>query len=272
VVCVQLGPFSQLALGGVVPDLALLIVVAAAIARGPSYGALLGFAAGLTLDVAPPADHTMGRWALALAVVGYLAGQVRDDADHSVIAAALAGWGVARNGLFLELHRLLDTLFRLHLEEHPDATPELAAQAFSTADTLPAPQVVRELNRLGCPLTTQEIRNLYKHMNAVRNNMAHEAVIARVIISRTNSKRMAQLANMVADVLDAERNGLPGAVEPFTVEEDGYEESGQRRAVWLIVGIGWSWFESRNVPLLAAFAVTGLVAWMVLVYGNRLRS
>ncbi len=90
VVCLQLGPLSQLALGGVVPDLALLVVVAAAIARGPSYAALLGFAAGLTLDIAPPADHTMGRWALALAVVGYLAGQVRDDADHSVIAAALA--------------------------------------------------------------------------------------------------------------------------------------------------------------------------------------
>lgn len=197
---------------------------------------------------------------------------------RELAAELLLAEGVTRNGLFLELHRLLDTLFRLHLEEHPDATPELAAQAFSVADTLPAPQVVRELNRLGCPLTTQEIRNLYKHMNAVRNNMAHEAVIARVIISRANSKRMAQLANMVADVLDAERNGLPGAVEPLTVEEDGYEEGGQGRAVWLIVGVGlglgmgWSWFEARNVPLLAAFVLTGLVAWMVLVYGNRQRS
>ncbi len=197
---------------------------------------------------------------------------------RELAAELLLAEGVARNGLFLELHRLLDTLFRLHLEEHPDATPELAAQAFSIADTLPAPQVVRELNRLGCPLTTQEIRNLYKHMNAVRNNMAHEAVIARVIISRTNSKRMAQLANMVAEVLDAERNGLPGAVEPFTVEEDRYQESGQGGAVWLAVGvglglgIGWSWFEARSIPLLAAFAVTGLVAWVVLVYGNRLRS
>jgi hypothetical protein len=197
---------------------------------------------------------------------------------RELAAELLLAEGVARNGLFLELHRLLDTLFRLHLEEHPDATPELAAQAFSIADTLPAPQVVRELNRLGCPLTTQEIRNLYKHMNAVRNNMAHEAVIARVIISRTNSKRMAQLANLVADVLDAERIGLPGVVEPFTVEENSYQESGQGRAVWLIagvglgLGIGWSWFEARNVPLLAAFVVTGLVAWMVLVYGNRLRS
>ena len=90
VVCLQLGPFSGLCLGGVVPDLALLVVVAAGIARGPSYASMLGFVAGFALDVAPPADHTMGRWALALTLVGYLAGQVRDDADHSVIAAALA--------------------------------------------------------------------------------------------------------------------------------------------------------------------------------------
>lgn len=89
VVCLQLGPFAHLALGGVVPDLALLVVVAAAIARGPSYASLLGFVAGLTLDLAPPADHTAGRWALALAVVGHLAGQVRDDADRSAVAAAL---------------------------------------------------------------------------------------------------------------------------------------------------------------------------------------
>ena len=89
VVCVQLGPFSSLAISGVVPDLALLVVVAAAIARGPSYASLLGFVAGLTLDLAPPADHTAGRWALALAVVGYLAGQVRDDAGRSAVAAAV---------------------------------------------------------------------------------------------------------------------------------------------------------------------------------------
>lgn len=89
VVCMQLGPFSLLSLGGVVPDLALLVVVAAAIARGPSYACLLGFVAGLTLDLAPPADHTAGRWALALAGVGYLAGQVRDDANRSAVAAAL---------------------------------------------------------------------------------------------------------------------------------------------------------------------------------------
>ena len=31
------------------------------------------------LDLAPPADHVAGRWALALVVVGYVAGLMRQD-------------------------------------------------------------------------------------------------------------------------------------------------------------------------------------------------
>ena len=85
----QIGFFSGLAIAGVVPDVALLVVVAAALVRGPEYAALLGFAAGLALDLAPPADHTVGRWALALVVTGYLAGLVRHDADRSAVAAVL---------------------------------------------------------------------------------------------------------------------------------------------------------------------------------------
>jgi rod shape-determining protein MreD len=88
-VALQVGPFANLALGGVVPDLTLLVVVAAAIVRGPEYAALVGFAAGLLLDLAPPADHTAGRWALAFVVVGYLAGLVRHDARASALAAVV---------------------------------------------------------------------------------------------------------------------------------------------------------------------------------------
>jgi rod shape-determining protein MreD len=48
-------------------------VVAAALVRGPEQAAVLGFVAGLLLDLVPPADHVAGRWALALVVVGYVA-------------------------------------------------------------------------------------------------------------------------------------------------------------------------------------------------------
>ena len=66
-----------LAWHGVVPNLVLILVVGWAVARGPQAGMAVGFAGGLLLDLAPPADHVAGRWALALVCVGYLAGQMR---------------------------------------------------------------------------------------------------------------------------------------------------------------------------------------------------
>jgi rod shape-determining protein MreD len=89
-VVLQVSLFPYLAYDGVVPNLALLVVVAAALVRGPEFAAVLGFLAGLAIDVAPPADHVAGRWALALVVVGYLAGRVRHDAGTSAVAAVVA--------------------------------------------------------------------------------------------------------------------------------------------------------------------------------------
>jgi rod shape-determining protein MreD len=88
-VVAQVVVFRYVAIDGVVPDLALVLVVVAAIDRGPQFGALLGFGAGLLLDLAPPADHAAGRWALALVVVGHLAGRVRQDARSSTLTAVL---------------------------------------------------------------------------------------------------------------------------------------------------------------------------------------
>lgn len=85
-VTVQVVWLAPLSISGVVPDLALLLVVAAAIVRGPAYGTVLGLAAGLAVDLAPPADGIVGRWALALAVAGWLAGQARSDARQSAFA------------------------------------------------------------------------------------------------------------------------------------------------------------------------------------------
>ena len=79
-VVLQVAVFSVISVDGVVPNLALLVVVAAALMRGPEFAAMLGFLGGLAIDLAPPSDHVAGRWALALVVVGYLAGRVRHDA------------------------------------------------------------------------------------------------------------------------------------------------------------------------------------------------
>ena len=84
-ITLQVSIFSHFSMRGVVPDLALLVVIAAALVRGPDYAALVGFAAGLVLDLAPPADHTAGRWALSFVLVGYLTGLARREGDITVV-------------------------------------------------------------------------------------------------------------------------------------------------------------------------------------------
>ncbi|MGH3510549.1 MAG: rod shape-determining protein MreD [Nocardioidaceae bacterium] len=101
-VVVQVSVFGYLSVDGVAPDLALLVVVAGAAVRGAEFGAVLGFCAGLLLDLAPPADHVAGRWALALVVVGYLAGRLKGDLDRSAVAwvATVAGSAFVGTSLF----------------------------------------------------------------------------------------------------------------------------------------------------------------------------
>ncbi len=82
----QVAVLPYAAVAGVAPNLMLVVVVACALARGPRFGATVGFFGGLLMDLAPPADHVAGRWALALVLVGFLAGRVRTDAQHSMIA------------------------------------------------------------------------------------------------------------------------------------------------------------------------------------------
>lgn len=76
---------------GVVPDVVLLVVVATALATDTRYGTLAGFFAGLLLDLAPPADHIAGRWALALMVVGYVVGRLAHDNTADVGRLELDG-------------------------------------------------------------------------------------------------------------------------------------------------------------------------------------
>lgn len=83
---VQVSLFPHLAWHGIVPNLCLLVVVAAALSSQASTAMVLGFTAGLVLDLAPPADHLAGRWALALTVVAFLAARVRPDVKPTVLA------------------------------------------------------------------------------------------------------------------------------------------------------------------------------------------
>ena len=76
---VQVTVLARLHLPGAVPDLLLLVVIGLALVYGHTGGALIGFGAGLLADLAPPADHATGRYALVLALVGYGVGLVRPE-------------------------------------------------------------------------------------------------------------------------------------------------------------------------------------------------
>ncbi|MFJ4947927.1 rod shape-determining protein MreD [Streptomyces sp. NPDC088760] len=76
---IQVSVLARLHLPGAVPDLLLLTVLGLAMVYGHVGGALVGFGAGLLADLAPPADHAAGRYALVLCVIGYLAGLVRPE-------------------------------------------------------------------------------------------------------------------------------------------------------------------------------------------------
>ncbi|MEU1591965.1 rod shape-determining protein MreD [Streptomyces sp. NPDC005708] len=96
---IQVCVLARLHLPGAVPDLVLLTVVALALVYGHVGGCLIGFGAGLLSDLAPPADHAAGRYALVLCVIGYLAGLARPDngrlksatAPMAVVVAAAIG-------------------------------------------------------------------------------------------------------------------------------------------------------------------------------------
>jgi rod shape-determining protein MreD len=77
-VVVQVSVLNGLLLpGGGVPDLVLVLACALAMASGPVNGMLIGFAAGLCLDLAPPGSQLVGQYALVFCLAGWAAGRLR---------------------------------------------------------------------------------------------------------------------------------------------------------------------------------------------------
>jgi len=87
--------------GGAVPDLVLIAVTAIAVCTGPMTGMLTGFFSGLALDIAPPAAHLAGEYALVFCLVGYACGRVRSAITYATgertmwTSLTIMGLGVA---------------------------------------------------------------------------------------------------------------------------------------------------------------------------------
>jgi rod shape-determining protein MreD len=107
---VQVTLLSRLPLPGATPDLVLLVVVGLALSHGPAFGIAVGFGTGLAADLVPPADHEIGRWALVLTLVGYLAGLAQAETRRSAFVplAVVATAAAASVVLYAGLGALMD--------------------------------------------------------------------------------------------------------------------------------------------------------------------
>jgi rod shape-determining protein MreD len=120
---IQTAVLSRIPFPRATPDLVVIVIVGIALALGPGWGAAAGFAGGLLLDALPPADTTVGRWALVLCLVGYLAGRGSDAVEASAVlpllilagCAALADIGYAVTGIVIgegevTVHEIISTV------------------------------------------------------------------------------------------------------------------------------------------------------------------
>ena len=104
-VVLQTSGFPMLGLPGAAPAVVLVLVASIAICRGRSVGMFVGFAGGLLVDIAPPADHPIGRLALTYCIVGYVMGAFRGEGRRSAfLPMALVAVGAV-------LGSALDVLF-----------------------------------------------------------------------------------------------------------------------------------------------------------------
>lgn len=98
-VILQTTVLARLPVFGVVPDLVLLIVIAAARRLDPEPAVVLGFTAGLIIDLLGSAP--LGLRAMVLTIVAYVTVRSRDRFEVSIPTIGLAVWGIALGAIVL---------------------------------------------------------------------------------------------------------------------------------------------------------------------------
>jgi rod shape-determining protein MreD len=105
--------------GGGVPDLVLVVVAALAVANGPLAGVIIGFAAGLCLDLAPPGSLLIGQYALVFCLAGWAAGRLGRAAGKSPL------WSAVFMAIVVAAAEVLSTAVGLALEPAQVTTAEV---------------------------------------------------------------------------------------------------------------------------------------------------
>lgn len=102
----ELTVLAPLGLPGATPPLLLVVVASVGIASGEVRGAVVGFLAGVAVDLAPPATGPIGVTAAVLAVIGFVAGSWGYERERGALlttgfVALLGGGGVLINAVLL---------------------------------------------------------------------------------------------------------------------------------------------------------------------------
>lgn len=103
----QTSLLPHLRIGGVIPDVMVVVTVAVAVRRGPEYGAMFGFVAGLLIDLF--LQVPAGLSALAYSIVGYAVGAAQTSLlrERWWLAPLLAAIGSLGAGLVFVLAGLV---------------------------------------------------------------------------------------------------------------------------------------------------------------------
>lgn len=107
----------------VVPPLVIVIAAAFCLRREPLNAALIGFTAGIILDLFPPSETPLGISSLSLVLIFFFVNQIRPLIEGSLIMPVVA------IALVPSGHLLLTTLIRLFLSEQSLAFTELLLDA-----------------------------------------------------------------------------------------------------------------------------------------------
>ena len=94
-VVLQSSILARLGLPGATPDLLLVVVLVIALVSGPLVGAVTGFAAGVLVDLAPPAAGSLGQTAAIYAAAAFLIGHAQFEPGRPDLQSVLSVSGIA---------------------------------------------------------------------------------------------------------------------------------------------------------------------------------
>lgn len=84
-IAIELTILARLDFPGATPPLLIVVVCALAMSMGPIPGAVIGFFAGLAMDLAPPNDGLLGLNGLICLVIGFSVGYMFYAAERPVL-------------------------------------------------------------------------------------------------------------------------------------------------------------------------------------------